>query len=107
MNLSHAAAPPPDQTPSGANPPAKNPAKNPAEKPASKPFYRQLFFQILVAVCLGILVGHFWPGLGSGLRPLGDGFIQLIKMIIAPLIFLVIVTASRQWATSKRWAGWA
>lgn len=96
MNLSSAAAPPPDQTPSGANATAKNTAKNPprnqAEKPARKPFYRQLFFQILVAVCLGILVGHFWPGLGSGLRPLGDGFIQLIKMIIAPLIFLVIVT---------------
>jgi aerobic C4-dicarboxylate transport protein len=60
--------------------------------PARKPFYRQLFFQILVAVCLGVLIGHFWPDLGSNLRPLGDGFIQLIKMIIAPLIFLVIVT---------------
>ena len=61
MNLSSAAAPPPDQTPSGANATAKNTAKNPprnqAEKPARRPFYRQLFFQILVAVCLGILVG--------------------------------------------------
>ena len=45
-----------------------------------------------MAVCLGIGIGHFWPDLGSALRPLGDGFIQLIKMIIAPLIFLVIVT---------------
>jgi aerobic C4-dicarboxylate transport protein len=60
--------------------------------PAKKPFYTSLFFQILVAVCLGIGIGHFWPDLGSALRPLGDGFIQLIKMIIAPLIFLVIVT---------------
>ncbi|HEY8702554.1 MAG TPA: cation:dicarboxylase symporter family transporter [Arthrobacter sp.] len=57
-----------------------------------KPFYRSLFFQILVAVCLGIGIGQLWPNLGSSLRPLGDGFIQLIKMIIAPLIFLVIVT---------------
>jgi aerobic C4-dicarboxylate transport protein len=57
-----------------------------------KPFYKSLFFQILIAVCLGIGIGHFWPDIGSGLRPLGDGFIQLIKMIIAPLIFLVIVT---------------
>jgi aerobic C4-dicarboxylate transport protein len=57
-----------------------------------KPLYKSLFFQILVAVCLGIGIGHFWPDLGSALRPLGDGFIQLIKMIIAPLIFLVIVT---------------
>jgi len=54
--------------------------------------YKSLFFQILVAVVLGIAIGYLWPDLGSALRPLGDGFIQLIKMIIAPLIFLVIVT---------------
>lgn len=60
--------------------------------PAKKPLYKSLFFQLLVAVVLGIVIGHFWPNLGSTLRPLGDGFIQLIKMIIAPLIFLVIVT---------------
>ncbi|MBA4101230.1 MAG: C4-dicarboxylate transporter DctA [Arthrobacter sp.] len=64
-----------------------------AAPPASrKPLYKSLFFQILVAVVAGILIGHFWPDIGAGLRPLGDGFIQLIKMIIAPLIFLVIVT---------------
>ena len=57
-----------------------------------KPLYASLFVQILVAVVAGVLIGHFWPDLGAGLRPLGDGFIQLIKMIIAPLIFLVIVT---------------
>ncbi|MDI2037143.1 Aerobic C4-dicarboxylate transport protein [Paenarthrobacter nitroguajacolicus] len=60
--------------------------------PAKKPLYKSLFFQILVAVVLGIGIGYLWPDLGSALRPLGDGFIQLIKMIIAPLIFLVIVT---------------
>ncbi|MGO4250118.1 cation:dicarboxylase symporter family transporter [Paenarthrobacter sp. RAF54_2] len=59
---------------------------------AKKPLYKSLFFQILVAVVLGVAIGYFWPGIGSALRPLGDGFIQLIKMIIAPLIFLVIVT---------------
>lgn len=57
-----------------------------------KPLYKSLFFQILIAVVAGVLIGHFWPDLGSQLRPLGDGFIKLIKMIIAPLIFLVIVT---------------
>ncbi|MDQ0031090.1 cation:dicarboxylate symporter family transporter [Arthrobacter bambusae] len=57
-----------------------------------KPLYKSLFFQILIAVVAGVLIGHFWPNIGSTLRPLGDGFIQLIKMIIAPLIFLVIVT---------------
>nr|WP_311211786.1 MULTISPECIES: cation:dicarboxylase symporter family transporter [unclassified Arthrobacter] len=60
--------------------------------PAKKPLYKSLFFQILVAVVLGIAIGYLWPNVGSALRPLGDGFIQLIKMIIAPLIFLVIVT---------------
>ncbi|MCP1411831.1 aerobic C4-dicarboxylate transport protein [Paenarthrobacter sp. A20] len=60
--------------------------------PAKKPLYKSLFFQILVAVVLGIAIGYLWPSVGSALRPLGDGFIQLIKMIIAPLIFLVIVT---------------
>ncbi|MFJ3958296.1 cation:dicarboxylate symporter family transporter [Arthrobacter sp. NPDC090010] len=56
------------------------------------PWYRSLFLQILIAVVAGITIGHFWPAIGAGLKPLGDGFIQLIKMIIAPLIFLVIVT---------------
>ena len=67
-------------------------APAPAAARTKKPLHKSLFVQILIAVCLGIGIGHFWPDIGSGLRPLGDGFIQLIKMIIAPLIFLVIVT---------------
>ncbi|WP_426301073.1 cation:dicarboxylate symporter family transporter [Arthrobacter sp. R-11] len=70
----------------------KIPATTAAMPAAKKPLYQSLFVQILVAVVLGIAIGYFWPDIGSGLRPLGDGFIQLIKMIIAPLIFLVIVT---------------
>ncbi|NUP73213.1 MAG: cation:dicarboxylase symporter family transporter, partial [Sinomonas sp.] len=57
-----------------------------------KPLYKSLFLQIFIAVVAGVLIGYLWPSIGPGLRPLGDGFIQLIKMIIAPLIFLVIVT---------------
>ncbi|QGH69978.1 cation:dicarboxylate symporter family transporter [Pseudactinotalea sp. HY158] len=57
-----------------------------------RPFYTSLFFQLIAAVVLGISIGHLFPDLGQQLRPLGDGFIRLIKMIIAPLIFLVIVT---------------
>ena len=68
------------------------PGASPAPAPIKKPIHKSLFVQILIAVLLGIGIGHFWPNLGSSLRPLGDGFIQLIKMIIAPLIFLVIVT---------------
>ncbi|RJF88456.1 dicarboxylate/amino acid:cation symporter [Oleomonas cavernae] len=54
--------------------------------------HRSLYFQVLVAVAIGILLGHFEPELGASLKPLGDGFIKLVKMIIAPVIFLTVVT---------------
>ncbi|WP_309066910.1 cation:dicarboxylate symporter family transporter [Microbacterium sp.] len=57
-----------------------------------QPFYKSLFFHLAIAVVLGVAIGHFFPDIGAQLKPLGDGFIRLIKMIIAPLIFLVIVT---------------
>ncbi|SDZ19345.1 aerobic C4-dicarboxylate transport protein [Amycolatopsis xylanica] len=53
---------------------------------------RSLFAQLLVAVVAGVLVGHFWPEVAGHLKPIGDGFIRLIKMIIAPLVFCVVVT---------------
>ncbi|SNS83265.1 aerobic C4-dicarboxylate transport protein [Sphingomonas laterariae] len=52
----------------------------------------QLYVQVLVAIAAGILIGHFWPDVGAALKPLGDAFIKLVKMIIAPVIFLTIVT---------------
>jgi aerobic C4-dicarboxylate transport protein len=57
-----------------------------------KPFYRQLYFQVLTAIALGITVGHFWPEIGASLKPLGDAFVKLVKMIIAPVIFLTVTT---------------
>ena len=59
---------------------------------APKPFYRQLYFQVLTAIALGITVGHFWPDIGASLKPLGDAFVKLVKMIIAPVIFLTVTT---------------
>ena len=59
---------------------------------APLPFYRQLYVQVLAAIALGILVGAVWPATGAALKPLGDAFIKLVKMVIAPLIFLTIVT---------------
>ena len=56
-----------------------------------KPFYTTLYFRVLVAIALGVLVGVLWPTVGVKLAPLGDGFIKLIKMTIAPLIFCTIV----------------
>jgi aerobic C4-dicarboxylate transport protein len=56
-----------------------------------KPWYRILYVQVLVAVFAGILVGYFFPESGKSLKPLGDGFIKLIKMLIAPIIFCTVV----------------
>src|SRR6188768_1593461 len=56
-----------------------------------KPWYRVLYIQVLVAVALGIVVGYFFPVFGKSLKPLGDGFVKLVKMIIAPIIFCTVV----------------
>ncbi len=60
--------------------------------PVRLPFYRQLYFQVVVAIVLGTVLGHYWPHLGESMKPLGDAFIKLVKMIISPVIFLTIVT---------------
>jgi aerobic C4-dicarboxylate transport protein len=54
------------------------------------PFYRNLYFQVLFAIALGVAVGVIWPERGAAMRPLGDGFIKLIRMLIAPIIFTTI-----------------
>jgi aerobic C4-dicarboxylate transport protein len=56
-----------------------------------KPFYKILYVQVLVAIVLGVLLGVFYPEVGTAMKPLGDGFIKLIKMIIAPVIFCTVV----------------
>ena len=56
-----------------------------------KPLYKSLYFQVIVAIVLGVLLGHFYPETGTAMKPLGDGFIKLIKMIIAPIIFCTVV----------------
>ena len=56
-----------------------------------RPFWSHLYAQVLAAIVLGAVVGHVWPATGEALKPLGDGFIKLIKMIIAPIIFCTVV----------------
>ena len=56
-----------------------------------KPLYKSLYFQVIVAIVVGILLGYFYPETGAAMKPLGDGFIKLIKMIIAPIIFCTVV----------------
>src|SRR5690242_14771710 len=56
-----------------------------------RPFYASLYVQVLVAIAIGVGLGHFWPHTGEAMKPLGDGFIKLIKMLIAPIIFCTVV----------------
>ena len=56
-----------------------------------RPLYKSLYAQVLTAIVIGVLLGHFWPQAGEAMKPLGDGFIKLIKMIIAPIIFCTVV----------------
>jgi aerobic C4-dicarboxylate transport protein len=57
-----------------------------------KPFYKILYVQVLFAIACGILLGTFMPADAVSMKPLGDGFIKLIKMIIAPVIFCTVVS---------------
>ena len=56
-----------------------------------QPFYKSLYVQVIFAIVVGVLLGHFVPETGTAMKPLGDGFIKLIKMIIAPVIFCALV----------------
>ena len=61
------------------------------ETTAPRPFYRSLYFQVITAIVIGALLGHLAPATGEAMKPFGDGFIKLIKMIIAPIIFCTVV----------------
>jgi aerobic C4-dicarboxylate transport protein len=56
-----------------------------------RPWYTILYVQVLIGIAIGIAVGYFYPHAGAAMKPLGDGFIQLIKMMIAPVIFCTVV----------------
>ncbi|WP_448907059.1 dicarboxylate/amino acid:cation symporter, partial [Haemophilus parahaemolyticus] len=67
-------------------------ANSPPSPPRKPRFYEVLYVQVIFAIIVGILLGHFFPEFGESLKPLGDAFIKLVKMIIAPVIFLTVVT---------------
>jgi aerobic C4-dicarboxylate transport protein len=68
-------------------------ASTPAGAPAAHhgKWYQHLYVQVLAAIAAGILLGHFWPAIGASMKPFGDAFIKLIKMLIAPIIFCTVV----------------
>src|SRR3981081_4676714 len=69
---------------------------------ARQPWYSILYIQVLIAIALGILIGYFLPDFGKALKPLGDGFIALIKMMIAPVIFCTVVHGISSMGDLKR-----
>lgn len=66
-----------------------------------KPFYQILYVQVLIGLTLGVLTGHFWPEFGAALKPLGDGFVKLVKMMIAPIVFCTIVSGINSISDSR------
>jgi aerobic C4-dicarboxylate transport protein len=58
---------------------------------AKKPLYQRLYFQVLTGIVIGVFLGHFFPETGAAMKPFGDAFIRLIKMMVAPIIFCTIV----------------
>jgi aerobic C4-dicarboxylate transport protein len=66
---------------------------------ARTPLYSRLYFQVLVAISIGVLMGAFYPEAAAKMKPLGDAFIKLIKMMIAPIIFSTVVVGLPRWAT--------
>lgn len=68
-------------------------------KPAK--LIKLLYIQVLIGLILGVTVGHYWPELGAALKPLGDGFVKLVKMMIAPIVFCTIVSGITSLGESK------
>src|SRR6188474_2485710 len=65
---------------------------NDLASPAPQRWYRSLYVQVLIAIAVGVTLGHYLPEHATQFKPLGDGFIKLIKMMIAPIIFCTVVT---------------
>ena len=68
----------------------------------ARPLYKDLSIQILVAMLLGVLVGYLWPGSADSMKPLGDFFIKLVRMLVAPIIFCTVVHGIASVGEAKR-----
>ena len=64
---------------------------HPASPAPKKKIYEHLYFQVLCGMIFGVVLGYFFPDAGAAMKPLGDGFIKLIRMVIAPIIFCTVV----------------
>ncbi|PIT19647.1 C4-dicarboxylate transporter DctA [Snodgrassella communis] len=69
--------------------------------PKKQRWYQILYIQVIIAIIIGILLGNFFPSIGESMKPLGDAFIKLVKMIISPVIFLTVVTGIAEMTNMK------
>jgi Na+/H+-dicarboxylate symporters len=58
---------------------------------AKTPWYRQLYFWVIVAIIAGVVVGWLAPGVGKAMEPIGTTFVQVLRMLIGPIVFLTII----------------
>ncbi len=65
-------------------------------------YLKSLYVQVLIGIALGILVGFLWPKTGDSLKPLGDGFVKLIKMVVAPIVFCTVVSGITHMGDMRR-----
>jgi hypothetical protein len=72
------------------------------EEALVKRFGRSLYLQVITAVIIGALLGHFYPAVGASMKPLGEGFIKLVKMLIAPIVFATVVTGIAKMGDLKK-----
>ncbi len=73
-----------------------------SEAHRSKRFVQTLYFRVLVGIVAGVLVGRFFPNFGASLKPLGDGFLKLIRMLVAPVVFFTVVTGIAKFGDLRR-----
>lgn len=74
----------------------------PAPKRKKGKFYTNLTFQVLTAITVGVLLGHFAPELAVQMKPLGEAFIRLVKMVIGPIVFITVVTGISSMGCMKK-----
>jgi aerobic C4-dicarboxylate transport protein len=67
-----------------------------------KSFLKTLYFRVLVGIIAGVVVGCFFPKFGGSLKPLGDGFLKLIRMLVAPVVFFTVVTGIAKFGDLRR-----
>ena len=73
-----------------------------SEPRSAKSFVQMLYFRVLVGIVAGVVAGRFFPEFGASLKPLGDGFLRLIRMLVAPVVFLTVISGIAKFGDLRR-----